>query len=196
MAALGAFFLLGLATSCKGFFVNQPNSMSVTTAAGGSTFSVPPDVQLKAVATFDDGTKDVTNSATWQSSTACVTVTSGGLVSGQGGASSVTISATLAGVSSSISGTSTGGSGSQTLTLSPNTNLTFAAGTSTQFSAALNGQDVTGSATWTSSDATVVTFSSTTNGLANFVSAGPATISASVLSGSTCASASESVTVQ
>jgi trimeric autotransporter adhesin len=194
--ALAAAIMLTLGSGCRGFFVHQPNSMSVTTATGGSTFSVPPDSQMKAVATYDDGTKDVTSSATWQSSSACVTVTSGGLVSGHGAVSTVTISATVAGVSGSISGTSTGGSGGQTLTLSPNTNLTFAANTSTQFTAALNGQDVTASATWTSSNTTAVTFSSTTNGLATFVSPGNATISASVLSGGTCASASEDVTVQ
>ena len=194
--ALSAVLLLSVAVGCKGFFVNQPTSMSVTTASGGSTFSVPPAALLKATATFNDGTKDVTKLVTWQSSTACVTVNSSGLVTGLGAASGVTITATLSGVSGAITGQSTGGTGGQTLTIGPANSTTFAHGTTQQFTAALNNSDVTSSATWTSSDTSVLTFSTTTNGFATFVSAGTATISASILTGNTCASGSENITVQ
>lgn len=196
IGAFAALAALALAASCRGFFVNQPNSVTVTTATGGSTFSVPPNAQLKAVATYNDGTKDVTNSATWTSSTPCVTVSTTGLVSGLGASSSVTVTALVSGVSSSIDGTSTGGTGGQTLMITPNTNLSFAPNTIAQFSASLNSQDVTSSATWTSSDTTVATFSTTTIGQASFVSAGSATISASLVTGTTCASGSENITVQ
>ena len=197
IAALVALSLLVVAPGCTGFFVNQPNSIAVTTAGGASTFSVPPSVQMKATATYTSSTKDVTKSATWGSSSACVTVSSTGLVVGAGAASNVTVTATLGGVSGSISGGSTGGTGSQTLTIGPANTTTFTHGTSQQFTATLNNVDVTGSATWTSSDTSVVTFSTTTIGFATFgATAGTATISASVLSGSTCASGSESITVQ
>lgn len=196
IAAVTVCVLLAVAVGCKGFFVNQPTSMSVTTATGGSTFSVPPNAQLKATATFNDGTKDVTQSVTWQSSTACVTVNSSGLVTGLGAASGVTVTATLSGVSGAITGQSTGGTGGQTLTIGPANATTFAHGTTQQFTAALNNSDVTGSATWTSSDTSVLTFSTSTSGLATFVSAGTATISASILTGNTCASGSEGITVQ
>jgi hypothetical protein len=196
IAAFAALAALALAASCRGFFVNQPNSVTVTTATGASTFSVPPSAQLKAVATYNDGTKDVTKSANWSSSSPCVTVSSTGLVNGLGAASSVTVTALVSGVSSSISGASTGGTGGQTLTITPNTNLTFATNTQHQFSASLNSQDVTSSATWTSSDTSVATFSTTTIGLASFVGAGTSTISASLVTGSSCASGSENITVQ
>ncbi len=197
VAAVAVILLLSLAVACRGFFVNQPNSLAVTTASGASTFSVPPAAQMKATATYNSSAKDVTKSVSWDSSSACVTVNSAGLVTGAGAASNVTITATLSGVSGTITGTSTGGTGSQTLTIGPANTTTFTHGTSQQFTAALNNVDVTSSATWTSGDTSVVTFSTTTSGLATFGSAGgTATISASVLSGSTCASGSEDITVQ
>lgn len=195
ICAFAALAALALAASCRGFFVNQPNSVTVTTATGASTFSVPPNAQLKAVATYNDGTKDVTNSATWTSSTPCVTVSSTGLVSGLGASSSVTVTALVSGVSASISGASTGGTGGQTLTIAPIGPFTH--GTTQQFTATLNSNDVTSSASWASTDTTVASFSTTTAGLATFgSSAGTATISASLVTGSTCASGSESITVQ
>src|ERR1051326_390312 len=114
----GALTAFVITSSCTGFFVNQPNSISVTTAAGGSSFTASPTAQLKATASFNSGSKDVTNSASWQSSTACATVSSTGLVTSVGTSSSVTITATLAGVNGSITGTTSGGS-SSALTINP-----------------------------------------------------------------------------
>ena len=197
LGAFAALATLAFLVSCTGFFVNQPNSVAVTTASGASTFSVPPSVQLKAVATYSDHTKDVTSSASWTSSSACVTVNSTGLVTGLGAASNVTITALVSGVSSSISGAATGGTGGQTLILGPANVTSFAHGTTQQFTASLNNSDVTNAATWTSTDSTVVSFSATQIGFAQFgASAGTATISASVVTGSTCASGSEGITVQ
>jgi hypothetical protein len=197
IAVLALVSLLLLAAGCKGFFVNQPNSISVTTGPNGSgstTFSVAQGgtQQLYATATFNSGSKDVTKSASWQSSSPCATVNAG-LVKGAGSTSSLTISATLGGVTGSATGSVTG-SGGQSLTISP-PGGTFSLNSSQQFTAALNGADVTSSATWSSSNTSIVTFS-TTNGLASFVGTGTATISASLVSGSTCASGSATVTVQ
>ncbi|HZQ19052.1 MAG TPA: hypothetical protein VFA90_10040 [Terriglobales bacterium] len=177
---------------CTGFFVNQPNSITVT-QAGSSTLSVASGstAQLTATGSFDSGTKDVTNSATWQSSSACATVSSTGLVTGVGAVSDVTITATLAGVSGSISGSVTGGSG-QTLSVNPPT-TSFTTGDQATYTAILNGTDVTASTTWASSDTTVVSFS---GNVATFVGAGTATITASFVGNGTCATGAVTVTVQ
>src|SRR5260370_6802449 len=137
IAALVALSLLVVAPGCTGFFVNQPNSIAVTTAGGASTFSVPPSVQMKATATYTSSTKDVTKSATWGSSSACVTVSSTGLVVGAGAASNVTVTATLGGVSGSISGGSTGGARSRKVNNCASHNNPLQQRTHTQCPAAL-----------------------------------------------------------
>src|SRR5260370_35217323 len=101
IAALVALSLLVVAPGCTGFFVNQPNSIAVTTAGGASTFSVPPSVQMKAPATYTSSTKDETKSATWSSSSAWVTVSSTRLVVGAGAASNLTATDTLVRLSGS-----------------------------------------------------------------------------------------------
>ena len=196
LLALALVSLILLTAGCRGFFVNQPNSISVTTGLNGSgntTFSIAQSgtQQLYATASYNSGSKDITKSASWQSSSPCARVNAG-LVTGVGSTSSVTISATLAGVTGSATG-SISGSGGQSLTISPNGG-TFTLNSSQQFTADLNGSPVT--ATWSSSDTAVVTFSTSTNGLASFVGSGTATISASLVQGTTCASGSASVTVQ
>ena len=194
-AALAAFVLLAMGTSCKGFFVNQPNSVTVTTTTGGTSFSAAPTANLKAVASFDSGNKDVTNSASWQSS-GCATVSTTGVVTATGTASSVTISATVAGVTGSITGsTSVSGGTTQTLTISP-TLATLSNGT-VQFQALdSNSVDQAANATWTSSNTSILSFASSTGGLATLSNTGTVTVSASASSGSTCATGSASVTVQ
>jgi hypothetical protein len=194
VAALTALLALAISSGCKGFFVNQPNSIAVT-QAGSSTLAVAVGTpqQLTATATYNSGTKDVTKSASWASSSACATVgTNTGLVTATGPSSSVTITATLAGVQGSITGSTTGGS-AQTLTITPP--ATIIAGSTGQFSATLNSADVTSSSTWTSSDTTLLTFSTTTPGLATFVASGTVTVTASTTSSGTCASGSTSVTI-
>jgi hypothetical protein len=197
MMGIAGLVLLALGAGCTGFFVNQPNSVSVT-QAGSSTLSVaaPNTVQLTATASFNSGTKDVTKSASWQSSSACATVNSTGAVKGIGAASNVTITASLGGVSGSITGSVTGGTG-QTLTITP-ANQIFSLATGTvQFSATdSNSNNVTNSATWTSGNTSFLTFSSSTPGLATLVATGSTTVSASLSSGATCASGSTNVTIQ
>jgi hypothetical protein len=196
MMGIAGLILLALGAGCTGFFVNQPNSVAVT-QAGSSTLSVPAPntVQLTATASFNSGTKDVTKSASWQSSSACATVNSTGVVKGIGAASNVTITASLGGVSGSITGSVTGGTG-QTLTITPaNQTVSLATGT-VQFSATdSNNNNVTNSATWTSGNTSFLTFSSTP-GLATLVAAGSTSVSASLSSGATCASGSTNITIQ
>lgn len=189
---IGAAALLVLGAGCTGFFVNQPNSLSVTTLAGANTFTVAQGstVQLQATAGYNSGSKDVTKSASWQSSSACASV-SAGTVKGIGTISSVTITASLGGVNGSATGSVTGGTGSQTLSITSNSS-SFVAGSSAQFFASLNNNDVTSSTTWSSSDTSIVTFSSNT---ASFLAQGTVTITASYAAGTSCASGSESITV-
>jgi hypothetical protein len=54
---IGVAALLVLGAGCTGFFVNQPNSITVTTLAGASTFTVAQGstVQLQAIASFNSG---------------------------------------------------------------------------------------------------------------------------------------------
>jgi hypothetical protein len=192
---IAAILLLTFAASCTGFFVNQPNSITVTTGANGggsSSFTVAQGstVQLFATATYSSGNKDVTNSAVWQSSTPCATVNLGS-VKGLGSSSGVTITATLSGVGGSATGTVTG-SGQGLLISSVPSGPTFTNLTSATFSATYNGSDVTSSTTWTSSS-NIATFQ---NNVATFSGTGPATITGSYVNGSTCAGASVNITVQ
>ena len=196
IAGLAALSLFAAGVGCTGFFVNQPNSVSVTTGingTGSTTFTVTAPsgtTKLYATATYNSGSKDVTNSAIWTSNGACATV-SKGIVTGVGATSSLQITATLGGVGGAATGTVTGGS-SQTLAISSvPSGPTFTSTTTATFSATLNGADVTGNTTWTSSNTSVVTFSGNT---ATFVAPGNATITASDTT--TCASGSDAVTVQ
>jgi hypothetical protein len=197
VAAVAALFLLIISGGCKGFFVNQPDSVSVTTGVNGtgnSTFSVAQGstTKLFATAAYSSGSKDVTNSAFWSSSSACATVNAG-TVTGVGAASNITITATVAAVSGSATGTVTGSSG-QSLTISP-TSVSLANGT-VQFQAVDSSNvDHAASATWTSGNSSILTFASSTGGQATLVAQGTVTVSASLASGNSCESGSASVTV-
>jgi hypothetical protein len=195
MAAVSAVLLLVVAVGCKGFFVNQPNSMTVTTGANGggsSTFTVAngQTVKLYATATYSDGNKDVSNSATWQSSTPCATVNQG-IVKGVGVASGVSVTATLNGIGGSATGSVTGNGQGLVISSSPS-GTTFANGSQATFSATFNGTDVTSATTWTSSS-NIATFN---NNVASFSGTGPATITGSYVNGNTCAGSSVNITVQ
>lgn len=194
MAALATFVLLAVGSGCRGFFVNQPNSVAVTQGSSSTlAVAVGTPQQLTATATFGSGTKIVTNSVSWSSSTSCATVSTTGVVTAVGPSSGVTITATLAGVQGSITGSTTGGS-AQTLTIGVPTSII--AGGSGQFTATLNGTDVTSSSTWSSDNTSAVSFSTTTPGSATFGTSGQtANVTASNAQGSTCASGTASVTI-
>ncbi len=135
--------------------------------------------QFTAMGTFsDNSTQDLTSSATWSSSTpATATINTTGLATGVA-AGSTTITA----VSGSVTGTATltVTVTLTTITVTPAT-ATITAGSTQQFKAMgtysdNSTQDLTSSATWSSSATGVATINA--SGLATGVAAGPATITA------------------
>lgn len=186
MAALAVVSVLIVSPGCTGFFVNQPTTITVnpstTSPAAGAT------VPFTALAAYSDNTtKDVTKSATWNTSSPCAVamVTSGtnagnATVVGTGGA--VTITASLSGVTGTATATVPTGI---TITPCPTTavgtvaKIVFHVGATAQaFTATSGGADVTNQATWTSSNPNFVNFASPSNSTATFPAAGPATITA------------------
>lgn len=81
-ALLAATLLFSMLAACGGS--NPPKTLLVTAASSSATIAVGGQLQLKAVATFSDGsTRDVTTSCKWTSgSTAVAAVNSSGLVTG------------------------------------------------------------------------------------------------------------------
>jgi len=81
---LAATLLFSILAGCGGS--NPPKTLLVTAAATSATIAVGGELQLKAEATFADGsTRDVTTSCRWTSgSTAVASVNSSGLVTGVG----------------------------------------------------------------------------------------------------------------
>jgi trimeric autotransporter adhesin len=180
LAAFTICLTLALAVGCKGFFVNQPTSLTVnpstvSLAQGGTQ-------QLLAQASFENGgtLKDVTTSSVWGSSNSCAvsvvtTGSSAGKVTAVGTGGAVTITATFNGVSGTATVTVATG-----ITIGPCG--TFTRGSSQQFTATLSGMDVTSSATWTSSNSAVVNFASSSSSVATFPGTGTATITATTSS--------------
>lgn len=165
---VGCYFLL-MGTGCNGFFVNPTltgvsiNPQNPTLQASGQS------VQLQAIGTYNDGsTKTVTGSCTWTSSdTTVVTVNSSGLVTA---ATSSQETATVTADCTTSSGDATGdvnitiGQAAQGLvinsSLGNNISLTTdPAGTEIDFSATLNGADVTSQTAFTSSDPSIISLS-------------------------------------
>lgn len=158
---------------------------SIAVSTSGNPFTAPGgQVQYTATGTYSDGsTQNITQSVTWASSnTAVATINAAnGLATGQG-AGSTTISAKQG----SITGTATlVVTASQLVSLaviSPNASSKLASQTSVQLKAIGSfadgsSQDLTDSATWTSTDAGVATVSSTT-GVVRGVAPGTVTIRA------------------
>jgi hypothetical protein len=179
-AAFAALLTLALAVSCKGFFVNQPTSVTVTPNA--PTLTSGQTISFAAQAAFSSSSKDVTKSATWSSSNPCVVLivasgTDAGNATDVGTGGTPTISASYNG----IVGTTTV-SAPTGLTISPcpekdvsgSPAVVFKAGTNQQFAA--SGTTLT--VTWTATPSSTVSI--TSGGLATFgPGSGPATINAS-----------------
>ena len=173
LAAFAAFLLLAIAVGCKGFFVNSPDS--ITISPDPVSFADVGDAhaqQLSSQATFGNSTQDVTNSAVWKSANACAVVPSTtqiGLMTPIATGSSVTITATYNGVSDTVTATLPTG-----LIISPcGTAGKFSSGgPAVSFKAASGSTDVTSTTTWASSDNTIVKFADPASGTATF---GPTT---------------------
>src|ERR1700730_17102655 len=186
IAVLVALALLSLGAGCKGFFVNQPTTLTVNPStvspAAGTT---QPFTALAAYS--DNTTKDVTKSATWTTSSPCAValITTGsnaGNATAVGTGGVVTITASLSGVTGTATVTVPTG-----LTISPCpttavgtiAKIIFHVGSTAQaFTATSGGSDVTSSASWTSSNSASVNFASSSSSTATFPSAGTATITA------------------
>ena len=160
LAAVLMLFLLAGAISCKGFFVNSPDSLTIS--PDPVSFDSVGDVQqLTAQATFGTQTQDVTTSTIWKSANGCSIVpstTNIGQMTAIGTGSSVTITATYNGVADTVTATLPNG-----ITISPcGNNGRFTSGTSTPMTATSGGTDVTSTTTWTSSNTNIVKFTGST----------------------------------
>ena len=183
IAALAALAVLLLTPGCKGFFVNQPTSITVSPNTVSPTAGVPQKFTAVAAYSGNNGSKDVTTSATWTSSNPCAvpviaTGSNAGNATAVGTGGAVTISASLDGVIGTATATVPTG-----LTITPCTatavgsaeEVIFHVNSSQTFVANSSGSVV--SATWTSSNSTIVNINSAT-GQATFPSAGQAMITA------------------
>jgi len=157
---------------------------SIKVSTTGAPFTAPAgQVQYMATGTYSDGsTQNLTTAVTWSSSNPAVaTITQNGLATGQG-AGSTTITATQDSVVGTTELAVTASKLVSVSVTSPNSSSKLASQTSVQLKATGTfedgtTQDLTDSATWTSSDATVATVSST-NGVVRGVAPGTATIRA------------------
>jgi uncharacterized protein YjdB len=189
LVALTILLTLALAVGCRGFFVN-PKLTSITVTPATPALTVSQTQQMTATGNFDDGsTKNLTGTSTWSSSVpAEVSVSNTGLITAVANTTSpVTITAT----NGTLSGSTTVTVGQQTIVVAP-ANQTYSLSTNPgphQYTATLNGSDVTATATWASSNASVATViqSGTGAGQVTAVGVGTATITASTsnASGST-----------
>jgi uncharacterized protein YjdB len=188
-AAFAALFLLAFSLGCSGFFVDPTlTTLTVTpltpSVVAGST------LQLTATGSYDDGSsKNISGTASWSTSDATIaTVNTAGLLTGvaQG-------TATITASSGAVSGTTTATiqiSGLSSITLTPS-NPAVRSGTTQQFIATAHladgsTQDISGSATWASSDTNTATIDAT--GLATALSvASPTTTTISATSGTVSA---------
>ena len=174
IAAIFVFLLLAVAVACKGFFVNQPTAVTITPNSLSLPLNSP--TQLKALASLsDNSTKDVTKSATWDSSNNCivsVSATTPGQVTAIGTGGSVTVTAIYNGVSGTATLTAPTG-----IVITPCGPFSRSSGTVT-FAANLSGTDVTSSTTWSSSNSNVLSFASSASPTATLGAAGQATVTA------------------
>lgn len=179
--AFGILVAVALGVGCRGFFVNQPTSVTITPAS--PTFTSGQQQSFTALAAFSDNTsKDVTAKATWTTSNSCIVaiIASGanaGHATDVGSGGSATITASYNGVVGTATASVDTG-----LTLSPcptqvvgnYPEVVFKVGQSATFAAS----GASGTVTWTSDTTSVVNFASNSSGTATFPGAGTATIKA------------------
>ena len=187
--------LVALASiSCRGFFVS-PTLTSITVAPQNASVNIGSTLQFTATGVNNDGTNASLHNLTWSSSAPTIaTITSSGLAKGVASGTS-TITATDGGVTGSSS--LTVGSTTNVLTIAPaNSTVSLSTnGNTLQFNATLNGQNVTSSTTWSSSNTSVATFSTSSPGLATLTSTGSTTITATSNANGSNASGTTSLTV-
>jgi trimeric autotransporter adhesin len=162
---------------------SNPVLQSLQVSGASAQLAVGQTQQMKATGTYSTGTsQDVTSSATWTSSDSTVaTVAAGGLVTAKA-AGSCSITAKIGSVTGSFNVTVAPGLVSLSVTPA---NASIAPGTAQQFTATGtysdgSQQNLTGSASWASSNTAIATVSTTspTRGLAQAVASGSVTITA------------------
>src|SRR5271165_3956116 len=185
---------LGSITGSTGLTVTPPTLVSIAVTPANPSIAASQQQQFTATGTYTDGShQNLTSTATWTSSaTSVATISSGGLANGVA-AGSTTIQATSGSISGSASLTVTAPV-LVSVAVTP-ANPSIAAGQQQQFTVTgtyTDGshQNLTSTATWTSSATSVATISS--SGLATGVAAGSSTIQAT--SGSISGSAGLTVT--
>ncbi len=194
---ISAVTMLVIFSGCGGGTANTnpggsaPVLNSIQVTGPGATLTVDQTQQMTAIGTYSNGTtKDLTSTATWSSSSGAVTVAAGGMVTANS-TGTCTLSAKMGSVTGSAS--LTVGVVLVSIAVTP-ANPAVAPGTTQQLIATGTyndgtTQNLTGSATWRSSNSAVATISTSmpTQGLAKAVAAGNSTITASsgTISGST-----------
>jgi uncharacterized protein YjdB len=172
---------LGTLQSPSTVIVTPATLVSVSVSPSGATFANGTTQQFRLIGTFSDGsTQDLSAGASWQSSNPSVaTISSTGLATGTG-VGSVVISSTFDGQTASTSPSQVSAANLVSISVQPNS-ASYAKGTSQQFSVTGSYSDgttenLTGLATWQSSNPSVVNIS--TSGLATGVGIGSATVTA------------------
>lgn len=184
---------LGMGCGSCGFFVPQTLT-SIQISPQNPSVTVGATTQLTAAGVNSDGTRANLTNVTWSSSaTSVATVSPTGVVTGVS-TGTATITATAQGLAGTTTVTVGSGGGTGTLTITPANQTASLAQGSVQFSATLNGQDVTASSTFSSSNTAVAQFG-VTPGLATLKGQGTTTITASVVSGGSTVTGSTNLTV-
>jgi 6-phosphogluconolactonase (cycloisomerase 2 family) len=178
ISATALCFLVVLCVGCGG---GGHTVASITVTPGSSSLSSGAMQQFTAMGNYSDGShQDLTTSATWSSSNSAVaTVNASGLATGVA-AGTATITAAVGSVNGHSTLTVVGTLASITVTPSSSS---VSSGAMQQFTAMGNfsdgsHQDLTPSATWSSSNSAVATVNA--SGLATGVAVGIATITAAV----------------
>jgi len=190
--------------ACGGGGSKSPSTSSqsatvsaVNVVATASSVAAGQTLQLTAIATYNDNTtKDITSVATWKSSDATIaTVSSSGLVTAiKAGQFTATATTGTTSGSKTITVTAPSSPAISSILIAP-ASTTLAIGQTKQLNATgtyTDGttQDITGTATWSSSNQSVATVNA--SGMVSAVSVGSASITA--VSGSQSATASITVT--
>ncbi len=163
LSAVCAVLLSTALAGCRGFFV-KPTLTSIKVTPDSPSLQVGQTLQMVATGVYDDGSqKTITSNVTWTSSApSVVSVSSTGLIKALANSTSaVTITATFGAISGSTTVT-VGQSQTVTVTSVDGTSIsltTHPAATTVSFTAQQNGNDVTSSANWNSSNSNIISMS-------------------------------------
>ncbi len=173
----------GLSATTQTVTVTNATLVSLAVTPPNPQFALGTTQQFTVIGTFSDGsTQNLTTTAVWASSNPAVLTINGNGLATSVSTGSAQVSATLNGVTANSGSVQVTPATLVSISLMP-THPTVAAGTDVQVTVVGHfsdgtTQDLTGSATFTSSDTTVLTAG--TNGLLHGVSAGSATLTLTV----------------